>query len=548
VGRDVALTPDTSHIIYVGADRTTLFVRALDQLAATPLVRGVTLRDPFVSPDGQWVGFFDQAELKKVAITGGPVMMLARLGGAARGGTWSVDGTIIYAANSPGTGLQRVSADGGTPAVLTRPDHARGEANHAWPEVLPGGQAVLYTIMSTSGLDASSIVVLDLQSGRSTVVLRGGSDAQFVPSGHLLYATAGSLRAVAFDLTRRVVVGPSTSLASQAPTSTVTGGADAAVARDGTLVYVSGAAGSARSRTLVWVDRQGHETLLGAPPHNYTQPRISPDGSRVAVVAADENVDIWLWDIARATLTRVTSDSAVDATPVWTLDGRQLIFNSNRTGTFNLFRQAADGTGAFERLTESPSTQVANALSPDGTRLVFTQTSPTTGPDLMALQLNGVHHVVPLVQTPFTELNGIVSPDGRWLAYEANDTGSFEVYVRPFPDVTRGRWPVSTSGGRQPLWALSGQELFYFAPDGALMRVAVASGLVWNPGAPTKLLDGRYDVDSGGLPIRNYDVAADGQRFLMIKLGGSDTSGAPPQLVVVQHFDEELKRLLPVKY
>jgi serine/threonine-protein kinase len=155
--------------------------------------------------------------------------------------------------------------------------------------------------------------------------------------------------------------------------------------------------------------------------------------------------------------------------------------------------------------------------------------------------------VVPLVQTPFTERNGVVSPDGRWLAYEANDTGIFEIYVRPFPDVTRGHWQVSTSGGMQALWSRSGQELFYFALDGGLMRVAVASGSAWNPSAPTKTLDKRYDVDSGGLFIRNYDIAPDGQHFLMVKLGGSSAVGVSPQIVVVQHFDEELKRLVPVK-
>jgi hypothetical protein len=165
----------------------------------------------------------------------------------------------------------------------------------------------------------------------------------------------------------------------------------------------------------------------------------------------------------------------------------------------------------------------------------------------MALPLDGSHQAVPLVQTPFIERNGIVSPDGRWLAYEANDSGSFDIYVRPFPDVTRGHWLVSTSGGTQPLWAHSARELFYFAPDGALMRVAVAGASAWTAGAPTKLLEGRYVVRSGGNTPRNYDIAADGQRFLMIKSATSDSTDASPQIVVVQHFDEELKRLVPTK-
>jgi serine/threonine-protein kinase len=548
VGRDVTITPDGSRLVYVGANGTTLFVRPLDQLEATPVVRGGAPRDPFVSPDGQWVGFFDGGfTLKKVPISGGPPVLVARIESYERGAVWAADATIIFATQSIGTGLQRVSADGGEPAVLTRPDRARGEAGHAWPEMLPGGQAVLYTVTATTGgLDAASIAALDLRSGRSTILLRGGSHAQYM-TGHLVFAAAGVLRAVGFDSTRLTVSGPSTPVVPQVRTTSF-GAVEAELARDGTLVYVVGGAGSGADRTLVWADRHGGETSAGAPPRAYYFPRISPDGAHVAVNAVvDQNSDIWLWDLARPTLTRVTSDLAIDTQPVWTPDGRRMVFTSNRAGALNLFSQAVDSTGAAERLTESPNSQVPSGVSPDGTRVVFTETSPTTGDDVMSLRLDGARQVLPLVQTSFDERNGIVSSDGRWLAYEANDTGSFEIYVRPFPDVTRGRWQVSTSGGTQPLWARNGRELFYFSPDGALMRVGVASGSVWAASAPTKVLERRYVATTGGNFPRNYDVAADGQRFLMLRAAESDATGAPPQIVVVQHFDEELKRLVPVK-
>jgi serine/threonine-protein kinase len=206
-----------------------------------------------------------------------------------------------------------------------------------------------------------------------------------------------------------------------------------------------------------------------------------------------------------------------------------------------------DGTGAAERLTESANSQLATAVSPDGARLIFQETSLTNGADVMALELNGKHQVLPLVQTPFNERNGIISPDGRWLAYDADDSGRFEIYVRPLPDVTRGHWQVSTTGGTQPLWGPRGQELFYFGPDGALMRVATADGLEWTAGAPTKVLEGRYAVNTSGLSNRNFDIAPDGQRFLMLKAFGSDATSTAPQIVVVQHFDEELRRLVPSK-
>ncbi|HEX6464369.1 MAG TPA: serine/threonine-protein kinase, partial [Vicinamibacterales bacterium] len=277
--RDVAMTPDGSRLLYVGASGTTLFVRPLDQLEATPVVRGGSLRDPFVSPDGQWVGFFDGLQtLKKVAITGGPAMLVTnKLSGPEIGATWMADDTIIFA---DGTfGLKRVSADGGTPAVLTRTDPTRGEARHAWPERLPGGQAVLCTVTATTGgRDAASIAILDLRSGRLTTLLRGGTHAQYSPSGHLVYSAAGTLRAVAFDVSRLTVAGASTLVVPQART-TVAGGVDAGLAADGTLVYVAGGLMNSLARTLVWVDRQGRETPIGAPPRAYFFPRVSPDGT-----------------------------------------------------------------------------------------------------------------------------------------------------------------------------------------------------------------------------------------------------------------------------
>jgi len=541
--RDVALTPDGSHLIYVGANATTLFVRALDELEATPLVHGTALRDPFVSPDGQWVGFFDGPQtLKKVAITGGPAVLLARLDNFENGATWATDATIIFATSS--SGLQRVSADGGPVTVLTRPDRARGEAGHLWPEALPGGQAVLCTVTATAGgLDAASLAVFDLRNDRPTILLRGGSHAQYVPSGHLVYAATGALRAVGFDAKRLTLAGTATRVVPQVLTTSL-GAAEAGMARDGTLVYIGGDAAGVAARTLVWVDRQGRETRIATQPRAYIYPRISPDGTRIAVTSVDQDTDIWMWDLAHETLTRVTSDPALDTSPVWRRDGRRVVFASNRAGSLNLFSQAADSTGVVDRLTESPNVHIPTDVSPDGTQVVLTELSPKTGQDVMVLKLDGTRHVLPLIQTPFDERNGIISPDARWLAYEANDSGTFEIYVRPFPDVNRERWQVSTSGGTQPLWARSGQDLFYVSPDGALMHVAVAKGPAWAAAAPTRVLEGHYlRTPSGNFP-RNYDVAADGQRFLMMKAAAND---APPQIIVVKHFDEELKRLVPTK-
>ena len=553
--RDLAIAPDGSRIVYVGANGTQLFVRALDTLEPVAVFTG-TPRGLFVSPDGQWIGFVDGARsLKKVAMTGGPAVTLATLDGPPRGATWAPDGMMIFATFNTAIGLQRVSAAGGTPEVLTTPDRAQGEADHLWPELLPGGRAVLLTITAvTGGLDAAQVAVLDLETGTRTVLVRGGSHAQYMsspstssgPAGYLVYAAAGTLRAVAFDVDRLETRGTPVPVVPDVVTALL-GGVYAVVAADGTLAYVSGGGGAAGAqRTLVWVNRQGQETAIAAPPRAYTYPRIAPDSASVVLWSADQESDIWRWDVARTTLTRLTFDGALDAHPAWTPDGRRLVFSSERAGARNLYWQAADGTGAVERLTESPNSQNGAAVSPDGTRVIFYETGPKTGDDVLQLQLDGTRRVTPLVQTPFAERNGILSPDGGWLAYEANDSGRLEVYVRPFPEVTSGLWQVSTGGGTRPLWARNGQELFYVSPAGALMRVGVERAQSWAATMPTLLIKEGYAADPGGNSGRTYDISPDGQRFLLVKAGdGSGQAAEPPSLIVVQHFDEELKRLVP---
>src|SRR5262245_28410237 len=556
--RDLAITPDGSRLIYVGNQGTQIFVRALDALAPVAVFTG-RVGGLFVSPDGQWIGFHDGlGVLKKVPVSGGPAVTLATLDTAGpAGATWGPDDTIILATNSVDTGLQRISAAGGPLTVLTRADRAQGEADHFWPEALPGGRAVLFTITAlTGGLDAAQVAVLDLQTGKRKIVVRGGSHAHYVPSGvgssksgeleggHLVYAAGGTLRAVPFDLASLETRGTAATLVSDVVT-TINGGMDAVVAGDGTLAYALGTV-EGTPRTLVWVDRQGHETPIPASPRPYLLPALSPDGTRVAVFANDQQRDLWMWDLRRTTLTRFTSAPGVDVVQVWTPDSRRVIFTSEREGVRNLFWQAADGSGAAERLTESRATQYATGVTPDGRQLIFTEESATTIDDVMAMELDATHRVTPLVQSPFAEQNGTVSPDGRWLAYEANDSGRFEIYVRPFPAVNSGRWQVSTTGGTRPIWTRGGQELIYVSPTGALMGVEVPRGPAWAATTPTIVVREGYLTNLNWWG-RSYDISSDGQRFLMIKEGGADGTVAPASIIVVQHWIEELKRLVPTK-
>ena len=389
--------------------------------------------------------------------------------------------------------------------MLTRPDHAQGEADHLWPEILPGGRAVLFTITSqTGGLDTAQVAVRDLRTGTQKVLLRGGSHGHYAGSGHLVYVAAGTLRAIPFDPTRLETHGTAVPVLPRLAVTKDTAPAISPWPPTGrSCTWTRREASAANARTLVWVDRTGKEEPVAAPPRAYEHPRLSPDGTRVALSSLDQENDLWIWDLGRATLTRLTLDPGQDWFPVWTPDGRRIIFSSNRGGQLNLWWQAADGTGAAERLTTSSHAQFLTGITPDGTAVVFNETTPTMGRDLLQLALDGTRRVTPLLQTKFDERNGIVSPDGRWLAYESNSSGTFEIYVRPFPNVGGGQWQVSTAGGRQPLWARSGKELFYVGADGALLRVPVeASGATWNAGTPMKLLEGRYYTGTGSWPRR----------------------------------------------
>jgi Tol biopolymer transport system component len=548
--RDLAIAPDGSRVVYVGNNGTVLFVRPLDALEPVAIATG-QIREPFVSPDSQSVGFVEGLNtLKKVAISGGPSIQLTILDGAPQGATWMPDDTIVFATNNPSTGLQRVSAKGGTPEVVTRPDHQGDEVDHLWPEVLPGGRVVLFTVTaSTGGLDNASIAALDLRTQMSTILVRGGLDAHYVESGHLVYVGAGALRAAPFDLKRLAVRGPAVAVVPRLVT-TRSGGGEFGIGSDGTLVYVDVTPGSqsARARTLVWVDRAGTEEQIAAPTRSYEAPRISPDGKQLALAITDQEGDIWVWDLERADLRRLTFDPGVDTFPLWMPDSHRIVFSSQSGGALNIWWKAANDPGPAEQLTTSANNQWPTGVSSDGKQIVLTELTATMGRDLMRLTLDGSHRVTPLLQTPYDEQRAMISPDGHWLAYEqSNRSGQFDIWVRPFPDTSIAQYQISTSGGTQPVWAHNGKELFFIGADGTMMGAPVeATATKWSAGTPTKRLESRY-YTGGGNPNRSYDVSPDGRRFLMIKAASADPATIPPNIIVVQHFDEELKRLAPAR-
>jgi serine/threonine-protein kinase len=538
VDRDLAITPDGSRVVYRG--NTQLFVRALDQLEPDVLSGLGVPRGVFASPDGQWVGFFDgNPLLKKVAVTGGPPVTITRADGAGpRGATSGPDGTIVYATNAQATGLQRVSAAGGDPTVLTKPNRERGEVDHLWPEFLPGGQAALFTITAaTGGLANAQIAVLELETGTYKVLVRGGSHAHYVPTGHLVYGAGGTLRAVAFDLDRLEAVGTPVPVLEQVVT-TAQGAVDAAIAANGTMAYVPGGTQDA----VVWVDRQLREEPTKIPPGAYMHPRLSPDGQKVALSAERANgSDVWVYDFRRATFTRLTFEGN-NTHPVWTPDGARIAFSSSRAGaTRNIYWLPVDGSAAAERLTTSSFDQLPADWAPDGKTLMFSEFRPDSSWDIWTLSTTDRKPQL-FLRTPFHDGGRAFSPDGRWVAYYSDESGQGEVHVRPFPG-PGPKWQISTEGGAEPVWAPSGRELFYRREVGGnsgnrWMVADVQLLPAFSATAPRLLFEGTYKTS---FPA-NFDVSPDGRRFIMIKPAAT---AATSSLVVVQNWTEELKRRVP---
>jgi eukaryotic-like serine/threonine-protein kinase len=552
----IAVAPDGESAAFLADTR--VFLRKFDRLVPEPLFDagdGVPSRGVFFSSDGQWIGFWLKGYLHKISVSGGAPVVVCALATTPLGATWGADNSILFGGSD---GIWRVSADGGTPRrVLTLRTGQRAYG----PQLLPDGRTVLFTLAQTTDWNDAQIVVQSLEGGAPRTVLPGGTDGRYVATGHLVYALAGKLLAAPFDLSSLRTTGGSRPVGDVSVwQGTGTGAAQFAVSSSGTLAYLQPPTTFAAAlRTLAWVDRQGREEVITAPGRPYVYARLAPDSSSIALDVADDNRDIYLWRLPLGPLERVTSDPASDRQPVWTPNGQYLIYGSDRNGPSNLFSQRPTAAAAAEQLTNSAVSIFPHTMSRDGRHLVARQnTIGDTGIDLVMLDVgnppSGRATPTPLVHTSASEFNAEISPDQRWLAYQSTSAGNdaFEVYVRPFPDVNRDVRPVSTSGGTEPLWSRDGNELFYRAPNGAVMSVPVLKGATtWTTAPPVQIIGGaNYALGRRGelsqYPYRTYDVSPDGRRFLMIKNSKSGEGSSAERIVYVQNWFEELKRLVPV--
>jgi eukaryotic-like serine/threonine-protein kinase len=543
----ISISPDGRQIVY--ATKAGLYLRSTDAFDAR-LIAGTegNPQRPFFSPDGKWIGYWSESEkrLKKVPVSGGAPVTI---GDAVSIGSfdWGADGTIVYGQREKG--IMHVSANGGTPEVIIAPGKEALAVLH--PQILPDGKSVLYTKLS-SGVFGEAVVG-SLQSGKSKNLFPGNA-ARYLPTGHIVYELENNLLAIPFDLKTLSVTGGPVPVIENV--IRMGGAPQYAVSGSGTLVYIPGTKATAEpgQRTLVWVDKRGREEPITAPPNDYRFPRMSPDGTKVALaINAGDKSDIWIWDLLRETMMRLTLNEASNC-PLWTPDGKRIVFSvSGDRRAEKLYWKAADGTGSDEALGSVKGKMyfTPSSWSADGKTLVAygRDVALDASHDIGVMSMDGDHQWKPLLDEKYNEVNAEISPDGRWMAYGSNESGRNEVYVRPFPGANTGKWPVSMKGGFCPLWSPDGRTLYYRADD-AVMAVPVETLPAFKPGKPEILFRGTYVGPYGG-DAHLWDISPDGKRFLMMKAVQSTEKAPavePPRRInIVLNWTEELKQRVPVK-
>ena len=525
-GVNIAFSPDGSRFVYLGQgpNRRQLFVRAINDLEARPIAGTEGASQVFFSPGGEWVGFYSDGELRRVATEGGPPLPITQTG-LILGASWGPDDVIVFS-SSGGRGLMKVSASGGAPEPITFPDTTAGEMEHRWPEILPGGNAVVFTSWF-GDIATARLAVVSLESGSVVRLPVAGTDPHYTDTGHLVYARSdGSVVAVPFDLERLTTTGEPVALLEDV-TVKGTGSMELGVSRNGSLVYLPGSGG--QDRTLVMVDRRGVESPLTAQFRAFEAPRFSPNGESIVVHVAGQ---IWVYDVNDSTLSPRTFEGA-NRYPTWSRDGARLIFSSDRNISRRLYAMPADGSSLPELVFEGRHDIWESAWSSDGRWVAIRQTAPATGRDILVVPLDGDDRTPrPFAQTSFNERKIALSPNGRWLAYVSDASGRDEVYVRAFPEPA-GVVSVSVDGGTDPAWSPDGRELFYRTAN-QMMAAAVRTDPAFDVTERKALFRDSYARTEN---YTSYDVDPHGGGFLMIK--GAE---GPAHIVVVLNWFEELRR------
>jgi len=532
----VAISPDGRLVAYWVRrdDSTMIYVRRLDQSEGHPVPGTEDGKEPFFSPDGRWLGFRRGTELLKVSIAGGaPVVLADLLNTNSRGSHWGSDGWIVLSGGQ-GSGLSRVRDSGGAVEVLTEPDREAGEKAHRYPKILPSGDAVLFTI-GTGAIDLwddAAIAVLSLETREYRVVLEGGSNAHYSPTGHLIYGRHGELLAVPFDPNTSSVTGGPVSVLGGVVATPIAGNMEFDMAANGTLVYAAGDRG--RARRVVWIDRNGSRESLIDDEQDFSSVDLSRDGRYLATWVGRANNSVWIYELERGTVIHRTRMFDTHD-PVFSPDGEWVAFNSNLSGQFNIYMQRSDGSEPAERLTTSKNGQTVRSWTPDGELMAIEERRPDTGRDILLLDPNAGVEPHTYLRTEFDEWYPQISPDGRYLLYVSNETGRDEIYLDSFPEPRR-RMQVSTDGGTRPRWNPSAEEIL-FRRGAEIISVPIARRPELAIGKATVLF-GEPQIGA-----RTFAVSADGERLALVV--NTEPSEPITRLELVLNWHEELKRLVP---
>ena len=534
----LAISPDGSLIVYKANGQ--LYVRRLDSFISTPVPGTEGATSPFISWDGKWIGFFEAGKMKKVPVSGGAAITLADALDN-RGATWGASGDIVFEPYG-GAGLLVVREGTGEVRALTTIDSTKSERTHRWPSFLPDGKTVIFTVGTADipdSYDDAAIEAVDVGTGARKILLKGGCFARYAPAGFLVYWRSGSLFAVPFDPGKLEVTGASVPVVENVNGDPTTGMAAYAIAQNGTLVYIPGKPG-ATNLSMAKVDLHGVMTPFPAPPQSYMEPRVSPDGRRIAVtIQSGRDTDIWIYDIDRNTLRKLTFGGK-NRTPAWSPDGKRIAYNAVEHGEHFVIVRQADGGGVPEVAARGLGRMYIDDWSRDGSSFVLdvegtTRTGPNGpgGSDLFVLPLGGDHTIRPFLETEFDESQASLSPDGKWIAYSSNESGSYRVYVQPFPR-GGGRHLVSSNEGSGPHWAPDGNRLYYYSA-GSLVSVPLRTSPSFEIGKPQTILSGyqQYPVDSGLM----YDIFPDGHSLVILK-SKDDQENLRRIHLVLNWFDE----------
>ncbi len=545
----LAISPDGTRLAltYLGADgKVRLGTRLLNQSAITPLANTENAEGPFFSPDGQWIGFAADGKLKKISVDGGAAVTLCDAP-QLRGASWGDDGNIVLTVGQGASALVRVSSNGGKLEALTKLNPE--EHTHRWSQILPGGKAVLFTSSLSTNYDEGNIEALILKTGERKIVQRGGHSGHYLESGHLVYLHQSTLFAAPFDLDRLELSGPAVPILEDVASGGSSWGF--AFSRTGSFVYVPGTPRPGYS--IFWSDGAGKRQVLHAPLGRYLTPRLSPDGKRVAfTLASPTQEDIWVKDLERDTPSRLTFVGGFNRFPVWTPDGKNIVWDSRDPKGPGMYWIRSDGSGQAQRLSEYDT---PFSFSPDGKRLATVRSNKEGNTDIWTVPISGdaahleIGRAEPYLGTPFNETDPAFSPDGRWLAYASNESGTMEVYVRPYPG-PGGKWQISTGGGRFPVWSRSGHDLLFEkirSGEGRFMTVSytvkgeafsASTPRAWSP-VPV-IVPGQYP---------NYDLAPDGKRIAAFLREVDDADRPKPvtHLTFLLNFFDELQRKAPAK-